>query len=128
MTKYEIKNTEVSDVELIFDLFEHSIKYQQKKGYPVWENYDRNAIINDIENHNQYKVVLSSKTAIVFSVCYHDKIIWRELEKGDATLPASNCCEPGIQRTKIIWINCRMVSQPLQGEEPKKYSNGYVGK
>lgn len=80
--QYEVKNTETSDLGLIFELFEQSINYQEKKGYPVWRNYDRNAIIKDIENKNQYKLIIDSKTAIVFSVSYADKIIWRELDKG----------------------------------------------
>jgi len=82
--KFEIVNTEMSDLEQIFGLFEHSIKYQEKKGYPVWRNYDKNAIIKDIEDKNQYKVVIDSKTAIVFSVRYSDKVIWRSLDKGDS--------------------------------------------
>jgi ribosomal protein S18 acetylase RimI-like enzyme len=81
---YEILNTQMTDLPQIFALFEHSIQYQEKNGYPVWRNYDRNAIIKDIENKNQYKIVIDEKTAIVFSVCYTDKVIWREFEKGDS--------------------------------------------
>ncbi|HEY5825578.1 MAG TPA: GNAT family N-acetyltransferase [Cyclobacteriaceae bacterium] len=81
---FQIINTELSDLPQIFGLFEDSISYQEKKGYPVWKDYDKNAIIKDIENRNQYKVVVDSQTGIVFSVCYTDKVIWRELDKGDS--------------------------------------------
>ena len=77
-------NTEMSDLEDIFGFFEQSIYYQEKKGYTTWRNYDKNALVKDIENKNQYKVVLDSKIGIVFSVCYADKIIWRELDKGNS--------------------------------------------
>jgi GNAT superfamily N-acetyltransferase len=80
----EIINTELTDLEQIFELFEHSINYQEKKGYPVWRNYDKSAIATDIENKNQYKIVVDSTTAIVFSVRYSDKVIWRELDKGNS--------------------------------------------
>jgi predicted GNAT family N-acyltransferase len=80
----EVINTEPKDLDLIFGLFEHSIKYQEKHGYPSWKNYDKNAIISDIENKNQYKVMVNSTMAIVFSVCYSDRIIWRERENGDS--------------------------------------------
>jgi hypothetical protein len=63
----EVINTGESDLEQIFGLFDHSIDYQAKKGYPVWRNYDKDAIIRDIAEMNQYKVVVASKTAIVFS-------------------------------------------------------------
>lgn len=80
----EIKNTELSDLTAIFGLFEHSISYQEKKGYPTWRNYDRNAITKDIENKNQYKILIDSTIGIIFSVCYSDKIIWRHLDTGDS--------------------------------------------
>ena len=80
----EVRNTEMRDLGLIFELFERSISYQEKNGFPVWRNYDRNAIIKDIENETQYKIVIDSKTAIVFSAGYADKIIWRDFDKGDS--------------------------------------------
>lgn len=80
----EILHTEMSDLEEIFQFFERSIQYQEKKGYPVWKNYDKQAIIKDIEDKNQYKVVVDSTTSIVFSVRYTDKVIWRALDTGDS--------------------------------------------
>ena len=80
----EVKNTELSDLEQVFELFEHSITYQERNGYPVWRNYDKNAIIKDIEERNQYKITVGSKTAIVFSVRYADKVIWRDFDQGDS--------------------------------------------
>jgi ribosomal protein S18 acetylase RimI-like enzyme len=80
----EVLNTEMSDLELIFKLFDHSIIYQEKKGYPVWKNYDKNAIVSDIQNKNQYKILIDSIPAIVFSVCYADKLLWRDRDRQDA--------------------------------------------
>lgn len=84
MDPHAIINTEVSDLPLVFELFEHSITYQEQRGYPVWKNYDKDAIRKDVEDKNQYKVVIDSAVGIVFSVGYTDKIIWRELDKGDS--------------------------------------------
>ncbi len=81
---HEILHTEIDDLPFIYELFEHSILYQEKKGFPVWKDYDKNAIVKDIENKNQYKIVIDSTIAIVFSVAYNDKIIWRSLDKGDS--------------------------------------------
>jgi len=83
-------------------LFEQSISYQEKKGYPVWRNYDRNAIIKDIENKNQYKVVINSKTAIVFSVCYADKIIWRDFDKEDSIYLHRIVVNPELKGQKLF--------------------------
>lgn len=81
---YEVCNTEPADLPFIFELFDHSIRYQEKHGYPVWKNYDQGAIRADIENKNQYKIIVNGVIGIVFSVAYADKIIWRELDQGDA--------------------------------------------
>ncbi len=80
----DVINTEASDLRKIFELFEHSIEYQEKKGFPVWRNYDKHAIIKDIEDKNQYKVMVASTMAIVFSVGYDDKVIWRDFDKGNS--------------------------------------------
>jgi GNAT superfamily N-acetyltransferase len=79
-----ILNTEVTDLHFIFELFNYSITYQEKHGYPVWRDYDKDAIVRDIKNRNQYKVIVDSRIGIVFSVAYADKVIWRERDKGDA--------------------------------------------
>ncbi len=80
----EVRNTEMSDLDMIFKLFEYSISYQEKEGYPAWKDYDKNAILNDIQNKNQYKIVIDSKPTIIFSICYTDKVIWRNRDQRDA--------------------------------------------
>lgn len=80
----EVVNTGITDLEHIFSLFDESIAYQEKHGYPVWKNYDRKSIIKDIEDKNHYKVIVDAEMAMVFSVAYSDKIIWRHMDEGDA--------------------------------------------
>ena len=82
--RFEIHHTEPEDLDQVFEFFDASIQYQEKHGYPVWKNYDKNAVRRDQQNQLQYKVVADSEMAIVFSVCCDDKILWREREKGDA--------------------------------------------
>lgn len=76
--------TATIDLKQIFAFFEHSIDYQEKRGYPVWRNYDKQAIVNDIENKMQFKVVVDGEMAMVFSIRYNDKVIWRSLDQGDS--------------------------------------------
>lgn len=102
VNQYEVRNTEKEDLDFVFDLFEQSIIYQEKKGYPVWRNYDREAIIKDIENKNQYKIVVDAKPAIVFSVCYADKIIWRDLDKGESVYLHRIVVNPEFKGQKLF--------------------------
>jgi len=102
--QYEIKNTEWNDLEIIFKLFDHSISYQEKNSFPVWRDYDKDAIRNDIENRNQYKIILHSKIAIVFSVGYSDKIIWREHDQGDSIYLHRIVVNPDYKGRKLFGL------------------------
>jgi len=79
-----IENTTTSDLEFIYSLFDSAIEYQKRNGYSVWRGYDKDALKNDIDAGNQYKILIDSQIAIVFSVCYSDKIIWRDRELGNS--------------------------------------------
>ncbi len=98
----EITHTKPEDLPLIFDFFEHSILYQEKKGYPAWRNYDRQAIVKDIEEKNQYKVVVQSQIGIVFSVRYADKIIWRQWDRGDSVYLHRIVVNPEMKGQKLF--------------------------
>src|SRR5690606_38326271 len=83
-TAHEVRNTEMEDLPFIYDLFEQSIIYQEKKGYPVWRHYDRDALHKDSKIMKQDKICVDFAIARVFSVAYNDRIIWRALDKGDS--------------------------------------------
>lgn len=81
---YKIEPTRTGDLESVYELYEGAIRYQEQKGFPAWQDFDKTVLIDDVKNNNHYKVVMDSLTAIVFSVCYTEKVIWRQWEKGDA--------------------------------------------
>jgi ribosomal protein S18 acetylase RimI-like enzyme len=74
----------MDDLNDIYKLFDRSIIYQEKNGYPVWKNYDKNAIVRDIQNKNHYKIIIDTVPAIVFSACYTDKLLWRDRDQQNA--------------------------------------------
>jgi len=81
---HPITHTQINDLEKVYELFDKSVEYQTQHGYPDWRHYDQNAISHDIDQGNHYKISTDNQIAIVFSVRYADKIIWRERDKGDA--------------------------------------------
>jgi ribosomal protein S18 acetylase RimI-like enzyme len=97
-----IRNTQSSDLPLIFHLFDQSIQYQEKHGYPVWKNYDQNAIKKDIEAGNQYKILVNDRIAIVFSVAYSDKIIWRAMDTGESVYLHRIVVNPEFKGQKLF--------------------------
>jgi GNAT superfamily N-acetyltransferase len=118
--QYEVQTTQMSDLPLIFELFDQSIHYQEKKRYPVWRDYDRDAIIKDIENKNQYKLVINANIAIVFSVRYSDKIIWRDLDQGDSIYLHRVVVNPEFKGQKLFgrileWAKSHCIQKGLNG-------------
>jgi ribosomal protein S18 acetylase RimI-like enzyme len=101
---FKIVHTELGDLPLIYELFAHSIDYQKARGYPVWENYDRNAIVRDIEERNQYKAVNDAGTGIVFSVGYQDRIIWREMDDGKSIYLHRIVVNPKFKGQKLFGL------------------------
>ncbi len=79
-----IENTVKSDLEFIYEMFDKAINYQKKNNFPVWPDYDKNTLRNDIEQMLQFKIIIEGSIACVFSICFEDKIVWRERDKNDA--------------------------------------------
>jgi ribosomal protein S18 acetylase RimI-like enzyme len=102
LPKYQIVNTTPKDLSFIYELFDLSVKYQEARGYPSWKNYDKAALSQDIENKNQYKVIFDAQVAIVFSVRYADKIIWREMDRGDAIYLHRIVVNPAFKGQKLF--------------------------
>jgi len=102
--QYEIVNTEKNDLPLVFEFFEHSISYQEKHGYPAWRHYDKNVVVKDVENKNQYKIIVESAIAMVFSVRYSDKLIWRELDEGDSIYLHRIVVNPAFKGRKLFGL------------------------
>jgi ribosomal protein S18 acetylase RimI-like enzyme len=107
----------MSDLEQIFELFDHSISYQEKNGYPVWRNYDKTVIIKDIESKNQYKVVVGSTIGIVFSIGYTDKVIWRTLDQGNSIYLHRIVVNPDLKGRKLFGLILDWAIQHAQQKE-----------
>lgn len=81
---YQIVNTSTEDLNFIYDLFEEAIVYIKKNNYIGWTTYDKNFIKQDIDQKLQFKITKGNHTLSIFSICFSDVLIWREMEKGDA--------------------------------------------
>lgn len=99
---FKIVNTVTEDLPAIIRLFEDSIVYQERNGYPSWKNYDKGAIIRDIQEGNQYKAVNNQGIGIVFSVTYRDKVIWREKDQGESVYLHRIVVNPAFKGQKLF--------------------------
>ena len=81
---YQVSNTTIKDLKYSYRLFEEAINYIKKNNYVGWTTYDKNFIKQDIANKLQFKITNEGNILCLFSICYTDALIWREMEKGDA--------------------------------------------
>ncbi|MBI5371008.1 MAG: GNAT family N-acetyltransferase [Sphingobacteriales bacterium] len=79
-----ITPAQTSDLPEIYRLFEQAIQFQRERNYIGWNNYDKGFIQEDIRNKQLYKILNGEFTLGIFSVCYADPLIWRDMEKNDA--------------------------------------------
>lgn len=99
---YSIVHATVEDLPLIYQLFEQAILYQKSNEYIGWNSYDKDFIKADVNDNLLYKIVDGKNVLCIFSVCYTDKLIWREYEKGDAIYLHRIVLNREFQGTKIF--------------------------
>jgi ribosomal protein S18 acetylase RimI-like enzyme len=104
MLPHAILHTTPGDLLVIDEWFEHSIAYQERHGYPVWRHYDRNAIIKDIDQGNQYKIVIGGTPALVYSVAYADKVIWREMDQDQSMYLHRIVVNPAFKGQRLFGV------------------------
>lgn len=81
METFKIINATKHDLKFIYSLFEDAIAYQERKNYPVWNVFDKDVLIKDVANKQQYKIVIDKEIACVFSVCKSDPLICRKKKR-----------------------------------------------
>lgn len=79
-----ISNTTTNDWEEVTKLFKYALSLQGKDGYRVWDSIDEAALLSDIKNKYQYKIVQNDEIICIFSIQYQDPVIWRDRENNDS--------------------------------------------
>jgi ribosomal protein S18 acetylase RimI-like enzyme len=74
----QIQNSNIHDIDAIYDLYSEAINYQRLKGYNLWPEFDRGMIEKEILENRNWKIMDGEHMACVFSVLYSDPIIWQE--------------------------------------------------
>lgn len=82
--EFYIKKADPTDLEIIFQLFEEAINFQKQNNYIGWKEYDQTFLSNEVNNGFLYKIIVDDAIACIFSICYADPFIWREMEQGNA--------------------------------------------
>ena len=81
---YTIENAHTTDLPFIYHLFDEAILFQRRNAYRGWDGYDKAFLSEDVKKGLLYKVIYQQQIACIFSVCYTDQLIWREMDRGNA--------------------------------------------
>ncbi|RZJ33015.1 MAG: N-acetyltransferase [Flavobacterium sp.] len=81
---YSVVNTTHDDLLDICRMFEAAIAYQKRNNYPGWNSFDKVFLEAEIDKKLQLKIVQDENILCVFSICFRDPLIWREMDTGTA--------------------------------------------
>ncbi|MBO9732100.1 MAG: GNAT family N-acetyltransferase [Chitinophaga sp.] len=73
----EIINSQATDINDIFYLYEEGTKYQLQHGVKrYWKGFDRSMVAQEIAEQRQWKLVTDGKMVGVFVTTFNDPLIW----------------------------------------------------
>ncbi len=75
---FRVINSELSDIDSIFGLFDSAIEYQKRKGYELWPQFSKALIETEIAEKRHWKILSGDRIVCIFSVLYNDPVIWGE--------------------------------------------------
>ena len=90
------------DLRVIRGLFDQAVLYQQAKGLPMWNQYDKTALMADLRQKIQYKLCFDHEIAQVFSVFMSDPLTWGEREDNKAIYLHRIISNPAYKGQRIL--------------------------
>lgn len=74
----QILNSQLNDLDSIFHFYEVATQYMKAKAVVTWPEFDRNMVIEEINNARQWKMVIDNQIACVWAIAFDDPQIWEE--------------------------------------------------
>lgn len=75
----KIEVSTLNDLDEIFRLYKEATKYQKIK-FPEnqWPEFSRSLVVNELEEHRQFKIIINEQIACIWAVTFSDAEIWEE--------------------------------------------------
>ena len=75
----QIQNSTIQDIYTIFDLYEKARNFQRIKWIQnLWPEFEQSMIEAEIENNQQWKLVIDGQIACIWATTFSDPQIWEE--------------------------------------------------
>jgi ribosomal protein S18 acetylase RimI-like enzyme len=72
------------DIALIFQLYDEATAHQKKVTTQHWMGFERSMVEQVINEGLQYKIVIDEEIACIFTLAFHDPLIWAEKDNDPA--------------------------------------------
>lgn len=80
-----IQNSNIEDIDSIFDLYKRASNYQKaKKTVVVWPEFERLLVKNEIKENRQWKLIINDSIACVWATTFQDEQIWEKRNNDNA--------------------------------------------
>jgi ribosomal protein S18 acetylase RimI-like enzyme len=79
-----INNSIIEDLEAIFKLYKQAKSYQTEKKMVVWPTFDKEMVVQEIEEKKQFKLLINNQIGCVWAIAFSDPLIWKEKNKDSA--------------------------------------------
>src|SRR5687768_8759892 len=76
-----IANCTLLDTEEIFRLYRLATEYQKTKNSVLWPEFEKEMVLQEIEEKRQWKIIVDDAIACVFATSFNDPLIWEEKDK-----------------------------------------------
>ena len=73
-----IKNSELIDIDFIFEMYRVAAEYQKKRVIDYWPVFEREMVKNEIVEKRQFKLIIKKNIACVWAITFDDTFIWGE--------------------------------------------------
>lgn len=105
-----IKNSELTDITRIFDLYSMATDYMKSKNQVYWPEFPKELIINEIEESRQWKLLINEQIACIWATTLNDELIWGNANKEPSLYIHRIATDPvfrgqNLVRKLIDWAN-----------------------
>ncbi len=97
-----IQNSKIEDLEEIFRLYELATDFQKSKKMVTWPEFSKEMVIKEIEEEQQYKLLINNKIACVWAIATSDPLIWKEKNTDAAIYIHRIATNPEFKGNKLV--------------------------
>ena len=80
----KIINSEIKDIDLIFDMYKEATDYQKERVIYHWPNFDRQMVKKELIEKRQFKLIIDNTVACVWAIAFDDPLIWGKMNNSES--------------------------------------------